>query len=78
MLTFVDASIKIGIGDRVYLKHCVAGEPGVVTKIHGNRAHVIWPDLPEITEPISHSMDNLVVDEGFMARSHVDFETAAA
>ena len=76
MLTFVSASIKVG--DRVYIANAVAGEPGVVVKLRGDRAHVHWPDLPEIDELTSHKLDSLILDEGFMARSALDYEGAAA
>jgi len=71
-------STAIQVGSRVYLRNAVAGEPSVVVKLRGDRAHVHWPDLPEIDEPTSHKLDSLIVDEGFMARSHVDYESAAA
>lgn len=72
----MDASIKVG--DRVYLANAIAGEPGVVVRITGLTGYVTWPDMPEITEPTKHKLDTLVVDEGFVARSNLDFETAAA
>jgi hypothetical protein len=68
----------ITIGDRVYLANAIAGEPGVVVRITGLTGYVTWPDMPEITEPTKHKLDTLVVDEGFIARSNLDFETAAA
>ena len=72
----MDASIKVG--DRVYLANAIAGEPGVVVRVSGRTGYVTWPDMPEITEPTKHKLDTLVVDEGFVARSNLDFETAAA
>jgi hypothetical protein len=72
----MDASIEVG--DRVYLANAIAGEPGVVVMIKGLTGYVTWPDMPEIAEPTKHKLDTLVVDAGFVARSNLDYETAAA
>lgn len=71
-------SASIQVGDRVYLANAVAGEPGVVVVISGEKAEVHWPDLPELARNTKHRLNTLILDEGFMARSKLDYETAAA
>lgn len=56
---------QIRVGSRVYLKTCIAGEPGCVVEIdrHG-RANVQWSDIPDMGWT-AHNPDSLVVDESF-------------
>lgn len=51
------------IGDRVYLKIAVAGDPGVIYGFDkSGKAEVEWYDLSMRTR---HDIENLILDEGF-------------
>ena len=67
---------RIQFGSRVYLKLCIAGEPGCVCGFSRNgKAQIEWFDMPEvgITE---HTLDSLIVDETFSVRQLDLFEFA--
>ena len=75
------ANNTIRIGSRVYLRNCVAGEPGCVVGIDSRRgkAEVYWPDLPELGRNTFHFIDSLEVDTGFVvSQIALDFEEIAA
>jgi hypothetical protein len=70
-------SASINLGDRVYLKIAVAGEPGYVSGFdHRGRALVDWSaDMPEIGRLTAHDLDTLIIDEGFTVRQLDLFES---
>lgn len=71
-------SVPTKIGDRVYLVHAIAGEPGIVRGFPGGRAQVEWPDLPEVGIT-KHKIEDLVVDESFVvSQLGLDFKPIAA
>ena len=74
------ASIKLG--DRVYIRTAICGEPGVVSGFdRKGYALVDWSaDMPEIGRLTSHSVDSLVVDEAFTVKQLdlFQFEEVAA
>ncbi len=56
-------------GSRVYLRNCIAGEPGMVARFDSmGKAVIFWPDMPELHRETAHSLDTLVVDEAFCVR----------
>ena len=56
----------IRLGSRVFLRNCVAGEPGIVHDIdRAGYARVEWCDLPEVARWMRHHIDSLVVDTSF-------------
>jgi hypothetical protein len=61
---------RIQLGTRVYLKLCIAGEPGMVAGFdRQGRALVDWSaDMPEVGRWTAHSLDSLIVDETFTVR----------
>ena len=66
------------IGSKVYLRNCIAGDPGVVREISQGVAKVDWPDMPEVGRT-KHKLDSLIVDESFVLKDlAVDFEQTAA
>ena len=66
-------------GSRVYLKDCIAGEPGVVHQIdRRGYASVEWVDVPEIGRWLKHHVDTLVIDEAFCVTQLGLFEEIAA
>ncbi len=66
------------IGSRVYLRNCIAGDPGVVREISRDWAKVEWPDMPEMGTT-SHRLETLIGDEGFSTQQlAVEFEQSAA
>ena len=68
----------IQIGSKVYLRNCIAGDPGVVREISQGVAKVDWPDMPEVGRT-KHKLDSLIVDESFVLRDlSVDFAETAA
>ena len=72
---------SIQIGERVYLKLCVAGEPGCVMGFdRDGRALIEWPDMLEIGRLTAHAVDTLIVDEAFTVRQFdlFDFDAVAA
>jgi len=71
----------IKLGARVYLKNCVAGEPGCVMDFdRRGRALVDWSaDMPEIGRWTTHAVDSLVIDEAFCVKQlDIDFGEQAA
>jgi len=68
---------RIEIGARVFLRNAVAGEPGVIVKLYGDRALVEWPDL-NLGRPTKHSIDSLVLAEAYNEAQRIDYEGAAA
>ena len=64
-------------GSRVYLKLCIAGDPGCVLGFTSRGKCIVeWFDLGITTE---HAIDTLVVDEEFTASQlGIDFESVAA
>ena len=75
----MSASIKVG--SRIYLRHCIAGEPGIVVSIDAKgRARIHWPDLyAEMGRDTFHAVDSLVVDESFrVSQLGFDFGEIAA
>lgn len=65
----------------MYLKLCVAGEPGCVVGFdRRGRALVDWSlDMPEIGRCTAHALDTLVVDEAFtVSQLDLDFNDIAA
>jgi hypothetical protein len=68
----------IRVGSRVYLRNCVAGEPGCVVGFSRGKAEVYWPDL-DLGRNTFHAIETLEVDTGFVIRQlGLDFEEAAA
>ena len=66
------------IGSKVYLRNCIAGDPGIVREISHGMAKVDWPDMPEVGRT-KHRLDALVEDESFVLKDlAVDFEQTAA
>ncbi len=64
------------VGNRVYLRGNVAGEPGVITMISGAIATIHWPDL-EIDS--QHDLGALEPDASYQAhRAGLDFDERAA
>lgn len=62
----MSASIKLG--DRVYMKLAIAGDPGCVIGFDSKgKAVVEWYDL-DLGHPTKHDLDMLVLDEGFTVR----------
>ena len=55
----------IRVGSRVYMRICIAGEPGCVIGFskHG-KARVEWYDL-DIGRPTEHDLESLILDESF-------------
>lgn len=65
----------IRVGSRVYLRNCVAGEPGCVVGFDSRgRAEVMWLDMPELGRTTFHAVDSLEVDTGFVV-SQYGFES---
>lgn len=66
------------IGDRVYLKNCIAGEPGCILAFRSARAEVEWPDMPEVGVT-KHKVEDLVMAESHtVAQLGLDLKPAAA
>ena len=66
------------IGDRVYLKNCIAGEPGCVRAFRGPKAEIEWPDMPEVGLT-KHKIEDLVVAESHtVVQLGLDLKPAAA
>ena len=60
----------IRVGDRVYLRNAIAGEPGCLVGFDRyGRAEIHWPDMPELGHNTFHAPDTLVLDEGYTAFS---------
>ena len=70
---------RINLGDRVYLKIAVAGDPGCVIGFdRKGKAVVEWYDL-DLGHPTHHDPDMLILDEGFrVSQLGFDFEEIAA
>ncbi len=69
------------LGVRVYLRWCIAGEPGVIVGYdRKGYAQIHWPDLyAEMGKNTFHSLDTLIVDESFrVSQLGFDFEEMAA
>jgi hypothetical protein len=78
MVTQVSATTTIRIGSRVYLRNCVAGEPGCVIGFDHGKAVVTWPDMPEQRDT-RHALENLEIDTGFqVTQLGLDFGEMAA
>jgi hypothetical protein len=72
-----EASIQLG--SHVFLRNCVAGEPGIVHAIdRKGYASVEWTDMPEIARWMKHHVDTLIVDESFSVRQLDLFDEIAA
>ena len=66
------------IGSKVYLRNCIAGDPGIVREISQGVVKVEWPDMPEVGLT-KHKLDSLIGDEGFSTQQlAVEFEQSAA
>ena len=70
---------RINLGDRVYLKIAVAGDPGCVIGFdRKGKAVVEWYDL-DLGHPTHHDPDMLILDEGFrVSQLGFDFDEIAA
>jgi hypothetical protein len=69
---------KIRVGSRVYIKNCVAGEPGCVVSFARGKFGVEWPDMKEVGRTY-HAPDTLELDTGFhVAEIGLEFEEVAA
>jgi hypothetical protein len=68
------------IGARIYLRNCVAGEPGCLVAFDKQgRALVDWSaDMPEINRLTAHDLNTLIVDEAFCVRQLDLFDEIAA
>jgi hypothetical protein len=78
MVTIMTEQTTIRVGDRVYLRNCVAGEPGVVVCIVRGKFGVEWPDMSEVGRTFHHAAD-LELDAGFHVHAPgLDFEEVAA
>jgi hypothetical protein len=61
----MDANSPIRLGSRVYLRNCVAGDPGCVIGFSKQgKACVEWYDL-DIGRPTEHDLASLILDESF-------------
>jgi hypothetical protein len=77
-VTIMAEQNPIRVGSRVYLRNCVAGDPGCVVGFLRGKAEVFWPDLG-LGRNTFHAVDTLEVDTGFVVRQlGLDFEQAAA
>ena len=78
----MDRIALIRMGSRVYLRGCIAGEPGFVTGFdRRGRALLDWSlDMPEIGRCTAHDPESLVVDEAFTVQHQFElaFESEAA
>lgn len=65
---------EIKLGSRVYLKFCIAGDPGCVVGFdRKGKAIVEWVDL-DLGKNTSHHLENLVLDEAFqVTQKEFDF-----
>jgi hypothetical protein len=70
---------NLQIGARVYLRNCIAGEPGCIVGFdRKGRAEIFWPDLyAEMGHNTHHHVGTLQVDEAFQVRQLDLFERAA-
>jgi hypothetical protein len=70
----------VKLGSRVFLRNCIAGEPGCVVGWNRNgRAEIFWPDLyTEMGRHTFHAVDTLIVDEAFKVEQLGLFEEIAA
>lgn len=69
---------SIVVGSRVYLRGCIAGEPGYVAEFDRRGwAGIDWLDMLEAGRTF-HRLDNLIVDEAFTVRQLDLFEELAA
>lgn len=77
-VTIMPEQNPIRVGSRVYLRNCVAGEPGCVIGFEHGKAVVTWPDMPEQRDT-RHAVETLEIDAGFTVRQlGLDFEEIAA
>ena len=68
----------IRVGDRVYLRYAVAGEPGCVVNLVRGKAEVHWPDMPEQRNTF-HPLDTLELDTAYTVKqSAFDWDEIAA
>lgn len=78
-MAHVSEYTTIRVGSRVYLRNCIAGEPGVVIGFERRKILVEWIDMPEIGRPTKHSPDSLVIDTAFVvSQLGFDFGEMAA
>lgn len=78
MVTQVSATSTIRIGSRVYLRNCVAGEPGCVIAFERGKAVVTWPDMADQRDT-RHDPQTLEIDTGFqVSQLGLDFGEMAA
>jgi uncharacterized protein YraI len=70
---------SIQIGSRVYLRGCIAGEPGYLAEFDRRGwAGIDWLDMLEAGRTF-HRVETLIVDESFAVRQlGFDFEEVAA
>jgi hypothetical protein len=74
----MDARINLGIGSRVYLANCIAGEPGYVAEFDRRGwAGIDWLDMLEAGRTF-HRVETLVLDTSFSVRQLDLFEEIAA
>ncbi len=74
----METNSPIRIGSRVYIRNCVAGEPGCVVAFSRGKAVVEWYDL-DLGRPTEHDPASLVLDESFrVMQLGLDFESQAA
>ena len=76
----MSAVSTIRLGSRVYLRLCIAGDPGcVIGFTRKGKAIVEWLDMQEMGRPTEHEISTLVVDEAFrVTQLGLDFEEIAA
>lgn len=72
---------EIKLGSRVYLRICIAGDPGCVVGFdRKGRVIVQWYDL-DLGRNTTHDIDMLILDESFTVSQRefsFDFEAQAA
>ena len=75
----MSAVSSIRLGSRVYLRLCIAGDPGcVVGFTRSGKAKVEWFDL-DLGHTTEHDPSTLIVDEAFhVEQLGLDFEEIAA
>jgi hypothetical protein len=68
----------IRVGDRVYLKSAVCGEPGCVVGLVRGKAEIFWPDMPEQRNTF-HPPETLKLDTAYTVKqSAFDWDEIAA
>ena len=71
---------SIILGSRIYLRGCIAGEPGIVVGFNKRGwSEIYWPDLyADMGRHTFHDPDTLIVDESFTVRQLDLFDEIAA